>query len=169
MSLDHNASYYEEVVPRIEQRPDGSTHVYVGSAKVRDDAPSAADGGTRSAYDAAATTAVEIADPRRPASGQQPDESGFKTLDFRRSSDGRWRARDARGRVWRLRVNGDNSVFRVSPEEEDRPWSVRMRQGDRALAEPARPLSAEQESAGLARWQQRLSDFWKRKDTGEAA
>lgn len=153
MSFDNSASYYQEVAPRIEERADG-THVYVDaprSAKVRDAAPM--------------VSSIREADPQDPKSGAQPAGGAF-VCDFRRDSrSGRWTGQ-AGGRRFRLQQSHDGAVFRVS-EDRSPPWSVRV--GDRALADPSRPLSAEQETAGLARWSQRLSDFWRRKDGPEAA
>jgi hypothetical protein len=108
---------------------------------------------------------VREADPKDPLSGQGPTESGFKTLDFKRSADGKWRARDSRGGSWLLRVSRDNSTYRVAPEGEDDPWeAVRQRQGDAALANPARAHSDKQHAAGMSRMQQLLDGLWKRKD-----
>lgn len=165
MSLNDSASYYEAIPEaRIEERADGSTHIYVGeprpaiaayelrSAKTRDVAP--------------VVYPAKLAKPDDPSSGQgHVPESGF-TCDFRRSADGRWTGQ-AGGRRFRLQQSHDGLTYRVT-EDRARPWSVRV--GDRALADPARPLSAEAEAAGLSRWQGLLDAVWRRKgDTGEAA
>lgn len=168
MSFDNSASFYEAIPEaRIEQRPDGSTHVFVGSTKVRDGATPYTDDAIHDAP--AAGEPYEIADPRRPLSGQGPSTSGF-TCDFKRARDGKWVGQDRAGRRYRLRVSHDGSVYRVEEDRDGPPWSVRQRQGDRALSgDLTRVHDEARHQPGLTAWASRLSDFWKRKDGPEAA
>jgi hypothetical protein len=139
---------------RVEMRPDG-THVHLDGSprrvKVRD---------------AAMVPSMIEADPTDRRSGQQPATAGW--LDFRRDGSGAWRAQDRQGRRYRLFQSDDGSVFRVSAEEpDDLPIgaSRAARMGDRALDHDLVHAHDEgRHQLGLARYAQRLADYWKRRE-----
>jgi hypothetical protein len=108
---------------------------------------------------------MSAADPDDRRSGQQPDTAGF--LDFRRDGSGAWRARDRQRRRYRLLQSQDSQTYRVSSEEPDDGLPLgaqRQRAGDRALnGDLTKIHDGARHAADLARWAERMSDFWSRK------